>query len=112
MTNAFFSELENKPLRLSLDQINVLEKFNYEIYVVHKVGSLTQARLDKFMMSKDNNLRKLPSSQEASIYHKKQACYQAGYLLRDLIDNFDLPDPKSWGWGKSNGNYGPLLKLT
>ena len=51
-----FSELGNKPLRLSLDQINVLEKFVLEIYTVRKVDSLTQVRLDKFMMSTDNDL--------------------------------------------------------
>ena len=51
-----FSEFGNKPSRLSLDQINALEKFVLEIYAVRKVDSLTQARLDKFMMSTDNDL--------------------------------------------------------
>ena len=58
----FFSELGNKPSRLSLDQINVLEKFVLEIYTVPKMDSLIRARLDKFMMSTDNDLRKLPPS--------------------------------------------------
>ena len=51
-----FSDLGNKPPTLSLDQINLLEKFVFEIYAVRKVDSLTQARLDKFMMSTDNDL--------------------------------------------------------
>ena len=108
-----FSKLGNKPLRLSLDQTNVLEKFVLEIYAVRKVDSLTQARLDKFMMSTDNDLQKLVPSREALIHHTKLACCQAGYLWRDSIDNFDLPDTKSWGWGKkSDGNNGPLWEST
>ena len=106
--------LGNKPSRLSLDQINGLEKFVLEIHAVHKVDSLTQANLDKFMMSTDNDLQKLPPSQEALIHHTKQPCYyQTGYLWRESIDNFDLPDPKSWGWGKkSTSNYGALWEST
>ena len=77
-----FSELQNKPSRLSLDQKNVLEKFALEIYAVCKVDSLTQAHLDKFMMSTDKDLQKLPTSREALIHYTKQACYQAGYLWR------------------------------
>ena len=109
-----FSDLGNKPPALSLDQINLLEKFVFEIYAVRKVDSLTQARLDKFLMSIDNDLRILPPRREALIHHKKQACYQAGYLWRDLIDNLDPPDPRSWGWEKktSNGNYDPLWEST
>ena len=99
LTNVF-SELGKKPSRLSLDQINVLETFALEIYAVRKVDSLTQARLHEFMMSTDNDLRKLSPSQEALIHHTKRACYQAGYLWRESIDNFDLPDPKSRGWKK------------
>ena len=67
-----FFELQNKPSRLSLDQKNVLEKFALEIYAVCKVDSLTQAHLDKFMMSTDNDLRKLAPSREALIYHKSE----------------------------------------
>ena len=60
-----------------------------------------------------NALWKLPPSREALIHHTKWACYQAGYLWRDSIDNFSLPDPKSRRWGKkSNGNYGPLWEST
>ena len=94
------SELGNKPSRLSLDQINVLEKFVLEIYAVRKVASLTQARLDKFLMSTGNDLRKLPPNRQALIHHTKRTCYQAGYLWRELIDNFDQPDQKPWGWEK------------
>ena len=52
------------------------------------------------MMSTDDDLRKLPPSRELLIHHTKRACYQAGYLWRVSIDNFNLPDPKSWGWEK------------
>ena len=68
-----FSELGNKLSRLLLDLINVLEKFVLEIYAVRKVDSLTQTRLDKFMMSTDNDLWKLPPSREALIHHTKRA---------------------------------------
>ena len=49
------------------------------------------------MMSTDNDFRKFPPSREALVHHTKRAFYQAGYLWRKLIDNFDLPDPKSLG---------------
>ena len=58
------------------------------------------AGLAKSMMSTGNDLRKPPPSQEALIHHTKLECYQAGYLWKDSIDNFDLPDPKSWESGK------------
>ena len=49
----------------------MLEKFVFEIYAICKVDSLTQARLNKFMISIDNDLQKLPLSQEAIIHHTK-----------------------------------------
>ena len=52
------------------------------------------------MISIDNDLQKLPLSQEAIIHHTKWACYQADYLWRETIDNFDLLDLKSRGWEK------------
>ena len=55
---------------------------------------------------------KLPPSREALIHHTKRACYQAVYLWRESIDNYDLPDAKSYGWEKNNGNYGPLWEWT
>ena len=78
----------------------MLEKFVFEIHAVRKVDSLIQARLDIFMMSTDNYLRKLPPGREALIRQTKRACFQTGYLWRELIDNFDLPNPKSRGWGE------------
>ena len=78
----------------------MLEKFVLEIYAVRKVDSLTQVRLDKFLMSTGNDLRKFPPNRQALIHHTKRACYQAGYLWRELIDNFDQPDQKPWGWEK------------
>ena len=77
LTNVF-SELGNKPSRHLLDQINVLEKFVLEICDVRKVDSLTQARLDKFMTSTDNDLRKLRPCRAALIHHTKPTCYRAG----------------------------------
>ena len=51
-------------------------------------------------MSIENDLQKLPLSQEALIHHTKRAWYQANYLWRETIDNFDLLDLKSRGWEK------------
>ena len=65
------------------------------------------------MMSTGNDLQKLSLSQEALIHHTKLECYQAGYLWRESIDTFDLPDPKSWGSEKkSYDKYGPLWEST
>ena len=63
------------------------------------------------MNSTYNDLRILPPSREALIHHTNRACYQAGYLWRESIDNFDQPEIMGMG-KKSNGNYGLLWEST
>ena len=57
-------------------------------------------------MATDNELLKLPPGRDALTQHTKRACYQAGYLWRKAIGDFQLPDPKLWEWeGEGDGNY-------
>ena len=65
-------------------------------------------RLNKFKSSPDNDLRKLPPSRASLLQHVKRACYQSGYLWRESLENFDLPDAQLWGWVLgSDGFYVP-----
>ena len=60
-------------------------------------------------MSSDNDLRKLPPGRDALVQHIKRACLQAGYLWRESIEDFQLPDPTLWGWIRNeDGSYRPL----
>ena len=86
-----------------------IENVVLELYALSKVDSLTEGRLDKFTMSTDNDLRKLPTGRDALTLHTKRACYQAGYLWKEAMGDFPLPDPTLWGWHrKTNGCFRPL----
>ena len=81
-----------------------IENVVLELYALSKVDSLTEGRLDKFTMSTDNDLRKLPPGRDALTLHTKRACYQAGYLWREAMGDFPLPDPTLWGWYRKTLN--------
>ena len=106
---ALFSKLGDKPAALVNDQIDLLETFVLELYGLSREDTLLQGRLNKFTMSTDDDLRKLPPGRDALTEHIKRACYQAGYLWRESSDNVSLPDPTLWGWKRNdNGQYEPL----
>ena len=60
--------------------------------------SLGADRMKKFQKSTDVDLRKLPPSREAILQHTKRACYQAGCIWQECLEDLPLPDPKFWGW--------------
>ena len=81
-----FSRLGNKPEFISEEDLDILERFVIELYLlsVHQntsPSSLAYMRLENFKSSADNDLRKLPPSREALREHAKRASYQAGLSL-------------------------------
>ena len=107
-----FSKLGNRPEEIYSDEMDVLEDFVINLYSTSKrnssLASINTVRLDKFRTSPDNDLRKLPPSREALTQHAKRACYQAGFLWKESLEDFDLPDPTLWGWAYKNETYIPL----
>ena len=92
-----FQELGNKPEEITSDQMDKIEEFIRLLYSVSET-SLGADRLKKFQKSTDDDLRKLPPSREALLQHTKRACYQAGYIWQECLEDLPLPDPKLWGW--------------
>ena len=86
-----------------------LEKFVLEVYSVRRCSSLAEARVEKFRTSPDSNLQKLPPGKDALMQHVKRAIFQVGYLWREAVSDFTIPDPTLWGWSRyKTGNYCPL----
>ena len=92
-----FRQLGEKPATVTVEQINILEKYVLELYgATH--ATLGASRLDKFNKSKDNNLRSLPPSKGALIQQIYRASYQAGYLWWQSVEELNLPEVEEWGW--------------
>ena len=77
--------------------MDLLEKYVLELFG-SRATSLAAARLDKFNKSIDNDLRSLPPSKDALYQHVLRACYQAGYLWWQSVEELEIPDPNDWGW--------------
>ena len=106
-----FAQLGNKPNEITTNQIDVIEEYVKTLYTTPR-SSLGEIRLEKFLKSSDNDLRKLPPSKDALIQHIKRSCYQAGFLWRESVEDLDIPDPILWGWTiDENNNYIPLWQL-
>ena len=109
-----FTRLGNKPECISEEDLDILERFVIELYLLSvqqntSPSSLASMRLENFKSSADNDLRKLPPSREALREHAKHASYQAGYLWMEALDNISLPDAGLWGWifDEKKGIYVP-----
>ena len=92
-----FTQLGESPTEVTPHQMNVIERYLLEVYG-SRATSLGAARLDMHRKSKENNLRSLPPNINSLCQHVLRACYQAGYLWRQSVEEVDIPDPKDWGW--------------
>lgn len=104
LTN-IFGVLGNKPSDITSEQLDVLERYVLDIYSMKKCETLGQARKEKFQMSSDNDLRKLPPGRDALMQHTKRACYQAGYIWRESFEDFPMPNPELWGWIRDENGH-------
>jgi len=104
-----FTELGEKPTRITENQVDELERYVLEMYSA-KQTTLGAARLDKFKKSADNDLRLLPPSRETLRQHANRSAYQSGYLLRQCVEELDIPEPEQWEWifNTTNDFYQPV----
>ena len=106
LTNVF-SVLSAKPSTLTIEQIDLIEKFVCYVYYDDVSSPIDQKRMKDFEHSTHNNLRLIPPSRVGLIEHIKRAVYYAGWINYQCVENVDLPDPCGWGWGLSDGEYLP-----
>ena len=96
ITNVFRA-LGNKPVEVTSTDMSVIERYLVSFYISSKgkfpTKDLNSLRLVKFKTSTTNDLRTLPPSKGALIEHTKRACFQAGYLWRECIENLIIPSP-------------------
>ena len=55
-------------------------------------------RLEDFVRSLDNDLRKLPPSREALRKQAKRSCFQTGYLSIEAVEDIPLLDASLGSW--------------
>ena len=70
-----------------------------DVYGSH-ASTLAAARYDSFNKSANNDLRSLPPSKDALHQYLLRACYQAGYLWQQSLEEIDIPDP-----GEGDGSF-------
>ena len=86
---AVFTKLGDEPGTIAESDVDILEMFVIKLYArsQQKVlpSSLTIMRLDNFKSSADDDLRKLPPIRSALREHSKRACFQSGYLWKEVL---------------------------
>ena len=109
-----FSRLGNKPHSVSDNDLDIMERFVVELYIlsVQNTSScaLATVRLENFVCSSDNDLRKLPPSWEALCKQAKHSFFQSAYLWVKAVQDILLPEASLWGW-IFNENKGVFVSL-
>ena len=109
-----FSRLGNTPETVSENDVDITERFLFELYIPSAENtssySLGSVRLENFVCSSDNNVRKLPPIREALRRQTKPSCLQSGYLWVEAVEDISLPDAFLWDW-IFNENKGVFVAL-
>ena len=92
-----FVEPGVKPTDVTSDYIDMLESLLLQLHG-SRYDTIDAAWLYKFKKSTDNDLRLSPPSKEALSQHIYCASYQAGYLLKQSIEELDISEPEQWSW--------------
>ena len=91
-----FSRLGNKPESVSDNDLDIIERFVVELYIPSAQNTssywLASVRLENFVHSSGNDLRKLPLSPEALRKQAKRSCFQSGYLWVEAFEDILLHD--------------------
>ena len=86
-----FSRLGNKPKSVSDNDLDIIERFVVKLYILSAQNtssySLASVRLENFVRSSDNDLRKLPLSQETLRKQAKRLCFQSSYLWVETVED-------------------------
>ena len=86
-----------KPTDVTSDYIDMLESLLLQLQG-SRYDTIDAAWLYKFKKSTDNDLRLSPPSKEALSEHIYCASYQAGYLLKQSVEELDISEPEQWSW--------------
>ena len=109
-----FSRLGKTPESVSDNNVDITERFVVELYIQNAQNtssySLGSARLENFVCSSDDNLRKLPPIREALHRQTKRSCLQSSYLWVEAVEDISLPDAFHWDW-IFNENKGVFVAL-
>ena len=90
-----FIQLGKTSTGITEHQMDSLEAYILDVYE-SRASTLAAACYDSFSKSTNNNLCSLPPSKNALHQHLFRACYQAGYLWRQFLEEIDIPDPGEW----------------
>ena len=86
-----FSRLGKKPKSVSDNDLDIIERFVVKLYIPSAQNtssySLASVRLENFVRSSDNDLRKLPLSQETLRKQAKRLCFQSSYLWVEAVED-------------------------
>ncbi len=94
-----FQTLANRPAVIRTEQVKVIETFLLEVYYPKsQVSSLDSEREHHYVRLADSNIRHLPVSLRGLIEHVKRACFQAGWLWQEVVNNSIVQNPADWGW--------------
>ena len=91
-----FKELGNQPKEVTSAHMERIVEYFQILYGFD--STFAADRLNKFRKSTDGDLRKLAPSKQALLQHTKRACFQAGYVWKESIEDLFLPSPTLWGW--------------
>ena len=109
-----FSRLGKTPESVSDNNVDITERFVVELYIQNAQNtssySLGSARLENFVCSSDDNLRKLPPIREALHRQTKRSCLQSSYLWVEAVEHISLPDASLWD-SIFNENKGVFVAL-
>ena len=98
-----FHALSTVPGGISDEQMLALERFVILMY--DKTSSedrINLCRKDLFIR-KSRQIENIPPTRSALLQHSKRAALQAGHVwFQSVIRTPELPDPKLWGWTRSD----------
>ena len=88
--------------------MKVIEMFVLEVYYPNsETSSLDSERERHYIRLVDSNIRHLPVSLRDLNEHIKRACYQAGWLWQEALNNSIVQNPTDWGWICKDGRFVP-----
>ena len=88
-----FIQLSTKPMTISNDNVDILEKYISYVYFSEYNSCLDELRMKDFEFSVHDSFRLHPPSRSGLVQHIKRAAIQAGWVDYQCKENTVLPDP-------------------
>ena len=103
-----FQTLGSRPTTILPEQVQVLESYLLEVYYPNsEASSLDSERERPYVRLENSNIRQLPVSVRGLTEHIKHACFQAGWLWQEAVNNSTVQNPEEWGWILKDGRFVP-----